>query len=307
MAAVEAVNEGTFDETPVTPVDPIDPVASDIVLRGNSISLNGQIDVNFYLDIPDELFDAEIYATLDGKRVDFIEGQYGTMVSKKLPAKEMNTKVTLKLYAADGTPLTFKNGSADVTEHRYSVQDYLTYVISNPATYGDELVNLCKAMSDYGAYTQRELGFDVENAKDIYLADEIANVTCEGYGYGFTPNTENISFLGASVVTESETAIRVYFALSGEGFTATVDGEPAAIQTNERGAFVEIANISAKNLGDPHTIAITNGSETVTITNCSAYSYVQSVLGYAGASDSLKLAAKALKLYGDLAAEYFNK
>ena len=307
IAGVQSINDGSFDdETPVTPVDP-EPTDSDIVLRGNSISLNGQIDVNFYLDISDELFDDGVYATIDGVKVDFTEGQYGTMVSKKLPAKEMNTKVTLKLYAADGTPLTFKSGSSTVTESRYSVQDYLTYVISHPDTCGDELVKLCKAMSDYGAYTQLTLGFDVENAKDIYLADEIAAVTCEGYGYEFTPNTENISFLGASVVTESETAIRAYFSLKGEGFTATVDGEPAAIQTNERGTFVEIANISAKNLGDAHTIVVTNGDETVTISNCSAYSYVQSVLNYAGASDSLKLAVKALKLYGDLAAEYFNK
>ncbi len=308
IAGVQSINEGSFDdETPVTPVDPVDPVESDIVLRGNSISLNGQIDVNFYLDISDELFDDGVYATIDGVKVDFTEGQYGTMVSKKLPAKEMNTKVTLKLYAADGTPLTFKSGSSTVSESRYSVQDYLTYVIAHPETYGEDLVKLCKAMSDYGSYTQRELGFDVENAKNIYLADEIANITCEGYGYEFTPNTANISFLGASVVTESETAIRVYFSLKGEGFTATVDGEPAAIQTNERGTFVEIANISAKNLCDPHTIVVTNGNETVTISNCSAYSYVQSVLNYAGASDSLKLAVKALKLYGDLAAEYFNK
>ncbi|MBQ6432307.1 MAG: endonuclease [Oscillospiraceae bacterium] len=308
LAGVQSINEGTFgDETPVTPVDPVDPVESDIVLLGNTISLNGQIDVNFYLDIPDELFDDGVYATIDGVRVDFTEGTYGTMVSKKLPAKEMNTKVTLKLYAADGTPLTFKNGSATVTENRYSVQDYLTYVIGHPETYAADLVKLCKAMSDYGSYTQQTLGFDVENAKAIYLADEIANVTCDGYAYSYTANTEHISFLGASVVTESETAIRVYFTLNGEGFTATVDGEPAAIQTNERGTFVEIANISAKNLGDPHTIAVTNGSETVTISNCSAYSYVQSVLSYAGASDSLKLAVKALKLYGDLAAEYFNK
>ncbi len=307
IAGVQSINEGTFDETPVDPVDPIDPVESDIVLRGNSISLNGQIDVNFYVDVPADLLDAGVYATLDGVRADFTEGTYGTMVSKKLPAKEMNTKVTMKLYAADGTPLTFLNGGAAVTEHSYSVQDYLTYVIGNPATYGEELVKLCKAMSDYGSYTQLALDFDVENAKAIYLADEIAAVTCTGCDYSFTPNTEHISFLGASVVTESETAIRVYFALSGEGFTATVDGEPAAIQTNERGTFVEIANISAKNLGDTHTISITNGSETVTVSDYSAYSYVQSVLSYAGASDSLKLAVKALKLYGDLAAAYFNK
>ena len=287
---------------------PIIPIVQRIKLTEHSISLGGKIGVNFYLEIPSQLLSNGTYITLNGEPVTPVKTANGKyVVSKALPAKEMNDEVRFEVHNKSGAVISFLRSGTSVNVDVYSVQRYLQEVIASEADYDALLVELCKALSDYGSCTQKVLNYKVEDAQALYFPEEIAAVSADEYGCSYSPATGSIRFFGGSLLTKSETTLRLYFQLSGDlnEFSATIDGAEAQLTDAGNGyAYVQLENISAKNLADGHSFTVSHGAESVTVEGYSAYSYVRQVLRTPN-SESLLTAAKALKRYGDLAAAYF--
>ena len=291
------------DELPIVPIESLPKII------GYSISLKGQIDVNFYLTIPYTLFKTGTF-TLNGEKVTPVPCDKGYQLTLALPAKEMNREVVLKAFRANGSQIQITENGKNVWQCVYSVQQYLGQVIQNPGDlYAPSLVELCQAMSDYGSYTQKFFGYDVEHAVDPYFPEEVEALTVSGCELDIGEGTESIGFYGCSLLTRSETALRLYFRIKGEleEFGASIDGVETEVHDAGKGyLYIELDNISAKDLANVHSFTVTKGDESLTVGNCSAYSYVQRVLE-SEKEDSLKMAAKALKRYGDLAKTYFEQ
>ena len=125
------------------------------------------------------------------------------------------------------------------------------------------------------------------------------------FAHAVSGSEEKLAFAGASLILEAETTLRIFFRLTNDAdiasYTFTVDG--AEVTPVLRGGlyYVELKNISAKELDGAHTI--TAGNITLTY---SALSYVYNVLNKADTLNPLLVeASKALYLYNQAANAYF--
>ena len=312
VRAVRALNNGTAEitnggnDTPVIPIGT--PMAT---LTGNSLTLEGQIGVNFYVNVPTTLVNNGYYFTVNGEKatLEKAEGANNYRVTKRVAAKEMNDAVELKLFNKNGVQKDFYYGSPEFTVDSvtYSVQDYLKD--ANSYTSDAKLLTLCAAMNAYGSYAQTYFKYGTGAAVDSKLAAQIAAISigANEYNYSYTDDTANITYYGKSVVTESETAIRFYFILNGDidDYDVTVNGEAGSFIKAGAYYYVEVSNIAAKDLGKGNTVTVTYGAQTLTIEGFSVYTYVKEQQN--SSDPDLAMAVKALKYYGDCAAEYFKE
>ena len=296
---------------------------SEATVRGVSLTLNGTINANAYITIPDALVEAGLWAELDGSaaKIELSDklssGAYRFTVERA--AKNMNTQTAIRLLDETGSPIKLVNESGTEYEadtFRFCVQDYLQTVIRNPGRFDAKLVALCKAMSDYGHYAQIALKFENENGKiwpEVYhTAEDFAAVHPTDASSTEVKGT-GVSYYGASVILRSETRIRAYFRIEGDaaGAKATVDGSPAELRHYGSGSYyyVDVADIHAKDLGQIHTICVQLGDNSATLSNYSAYSYAARVLNRAAADQAdadLANAVRALWRYGQAAETYFQ-
>ena len=153
---------------------------------GCSLSLEGDIAINYYLVLPDEIFDdPEAYVTLNDSKLliadaPSVEQNGITMYEFKyrVAAKEMGKDVVLHAYSgADQLlPLLRYSTGKDLTEtgYHYTVQRYIQLAIKSGGN--ANLIELMKAMSDYGSKAQVHFNYEVDNAAEIYYPEAIANV-----------------------------------------------------------------------------------------------------------------------------------
>ena len=160
---------------------------------------------------------------------------------------------------------------------------------ANAVLINESLKNLTESMSNYGSAAEAYFGNGT-------VAEQ--TVTDDLSGYAFTVGTmpeEGISYYGSSLILDSETTIRHYFKLADvtniDDFDFTV-GDILVTPVEKQGYYyIDIKNVSAEKLGISFDVSI-NGAEV--ITNYSALSYANKVLGSDSADDNLKNLVKAL-------------
>ena len=294
---------------------------------GNSLSLRGNIGVNFYLTLPAALTaDADAYVTLNGEKYLLKDAEHGGIADDPngdyykftwaVPAKRMNDPVTIQVFTGKDIPyLLIDRNGADYTDgYSYSVAAYLKQVQAQSES--GALRELVDAMSDYGSFAQTFFQYDTASAAPVTSA--IASVTADNFA-AYEPQiaqTENagISYVGSNLTLESETTLRHFFKLeSGHSvseYAFTVDGESVTPVSRPEGYCVEIPDIVAKNLGKSYAVTVsrTSGGDAVTITNYSALSYGYRALNSSSdeATEALLNLVKALYLYNRKADAYFT-
>ena len=183
-------------------------------------------------------------------------------------AKELDDKVTVQIFDAEGNALGFRVGNEVVTEFGFSVKDYFKIA---PAKAAD----LMKALGEYGDYAKyffenRNGTTSLNNVTPTIDAAAIAKYAAvieTDYGYnGAVP-------AGASLVLESGTTLKVFFSGNDSDVTFTVDGAPATVTAENGQTVVLIEDIAAKDLDKNHVITASNstGSSSITV---SALTYV---------------------------------
>ena len=303
------------------------PKGAPVDLYGASVSLKGDIALNFFLIPTEELLaDADAYVTLTAEGGTpntylFKDASTRTVSGKKLyqfsialNAKQMTDKVTVAVYSGDGTAHPIHRMSEDVTEDTFAfaIQDYIQKTI---AVYGNDtgkakLVKMVKAMSDYGSLAQARFAYKTEERAEVQAdLDAVTAETLASYAI-VKPSETAAGVASCSLVLNSETAIRLYIKMAeGEEISSRsikVNGVAQTPVNTEKGWMVEIPNISAKDLDKLYEMKIADGEGATYTVKFSALSYAYGVLTTEGQSAEQVALVKGLYLYNQAANEYFG-
>ena len=251
--------------------------ANDIIVYGQSASLDGTIGFNIYVSADDSYEWDKTVNGVQGEKM--ANGLY--KFTYQVAAKDMDEKINFTV-----------NDKIDVT---VSVSDYLAVLSISD---NESLKNLADSMSVYG-----------DAAKAYFSGEAVAEqtVTDDLSVYDFTVGTmpEGISYYGSSLILESETTVRHYFKLDTgydiNSFKFYVDSDEVTPAAKQDYYYIDIENIGADKLSTAHTVKIGND---VVISNYSALSYAKTVLDNYTADDNLKNLVKALYIYNRAAVRY---
>lgn len=288
----------------------------DMGFSAHSLTLNGDIGVNFYLELNDTIkqdTSAVLEFSINGKEVSSvkvseaikngsIEVKDTTGVSHacykfscNINAKQMTDTIQATLKTASGT-----------WKEEYSVQKY-----ADEAKNGDneKLTSIVNAMLTYGAYAQKLFGYRTDTLAGGTLPS-LPTVTVDelsSYAYKKSGSEENLMLDGSSLLLKDKTTIRIYYQLKSgniSDYTFYVDGQVVTpTKSGNAGLYyVEVKDIAAQDLGVVHTFRV--GS--LSVTNFSALSYVKAVFEYDKSTEDNKNAMTALYLYYQAAKKYFE-
>lgn len=268
-------------------------------LDGYSLSLDGNIGVNFFMELDKSVIADETaymkFRLPNGKtsvvlvgdaKQQTVSGTTYYVFSCEVAAKEMNETITAQIITSD------KKGEI----YEYSVADYIQYIRDNPTEFDEKTLSLVNAMAGYGDYAKAYFNnenLDANTEMDAVTADTLASFDKQISG----DLPEGITYYGSSLLLESNTTMRHYFKVA-EGTDVS-----ALSFSGSKGNYyyIDIPNISAEKLG---TI------QNVTIGNCtisySPMSYAYAVLSSKNTSESLKNLVKSLYLYEQAAEAYKN-
>lgn len=289
---------------------------------GCSISLKGNIALNFYVIPSEELIaDLDAYVMLGETKLLFSEATTRTVgedtlyqFTLSLHAKQMNDVVTLRVYDGEDNLVALYRHSndEDVTEtgYSYSVQNYIQTVRETSSD--QKLIALVNAMSDYGSLAQAQFGYNADSR--VAVQADLNGVTAadvESFQAVKTEGTATgVSYYGTSLLLQSETVMRIYFTLDeGEigDYTFKLGSKKVTPVQSDGKWYVEIANISAKDLDKTYTLTVSSAEGKIVTVKASALSYAYTVLN--GGSDEASLIdlVKGLYLYNQAANAYFGK
>lgn len=285
-------------------------------LYGNSLTLDGDIGLNFYVILPDSLAaDSGAYALVNGSKrmvssatVSEVSGKTLYKFSCKVASPAMGVRISFRLYDGNGQIVKLMKGSQDITDtYSYSIADYCA---AASQTNNSKLKPLVEAMANYGHYSQLHFGTGVPVAAPAGFSMAAANLTAlSAYAPQVTGSVPGMTYLGSSVVLESETTIKHYFTLDAgsraSDYAVTVDGVTAQLEVSGNTCVVRIPNVTAPRLGVAHRIVVAKGSSSIVIDNYSAFSYAYMAVN-SNSSEALKNTVRALYCYGIAAKNYFG-
>ena len=280
-------------------------------LVGYSLSLDGDIGVNFYMELADEIANSQtaymqftIPAGSDTvkKTVPVKEAGSGTANGKtyhvfkcNVSAKDMAS--TIKAQIIDGN----KKG----TEYKYSVKDYADYLLEHNEV--EEYANaatLVKKLLNYGAASQTYFGI-AGTAVNAGLSDTdkvIDNVKIpEKFKYveGNAELPAGVTFAGATLSLKSETTLSLYFEGLPDNTTFACGDKEVEPEKNGSYVVARIRGIKAKELQNDFTLTFTGGS-----VKYKAMTYCYNVLNGGSDDAALKNVCRALYLYAQAAKAY---
>ncbi|MBP8593681.1 MAG: leucine-rich repeat domain-containing protein [Ruminococcus sp.] len=279
-------------------------------LYGHSITLDGSIGVNFFVELTDELLASEnaqmVFTVPNGSKTDtqtllvkdvIAESSNKVVIGSKtyykfkcsVSAKDMASEITAQLV----------DGEKSGTEYTYSVKEYADYLLSH--TEVEEYENaapLVKAMLNYGAASQRYFneGAVIGEVEDMTVVT-VPN-TFE-FDEASTALPEGVTFEGATLSLKSETTLSLYFKGLPADTKFTCDGK--TVETAKNGEYVvaRIRGIKASELENDFTVSFKGESMTY---NAMAYCY--NVLNGGTHDEDLQNVCKALYLYAQAAINY---
>ncbi len=280
-------------------------------VKGYTISLGGNIAVNYYMVLSDEVIadeNAEMVFTVPSGGSTYevripvssvtpdSNGYY--MFTCEVAAKEMASVIKAQIVTSDN--------ESDVFE--YTVKQYAEYILEMAAKADPDgaidyssyvkAAPLVKAMLNYGANAQVYFNHNTDNLANATL-DEAEkklpeSVSLDHWKHSVSGEQEGVSLYGAALSLKSETAIKLYFAVDSDvdvnSFDVTVNGEAYTLKKNGTLYELKIADILAHCLGDMFEVKV--GSLTV---NYGVFSYGCTVME--GDNANLKDVIKALTVY----------
>ena len=287
-------------------------------LRKVSVSLKGNIAVNYYMLLSEEVL-ADDTAYMYFKLVD---GELTIPVGEGIPMELDGETYYVYTCAVDAKEMTdnivsqFFYGNNVTREHTYNVQTYGKHIL---AAYDDQATrDLITAMLNYGAASQLHFGYNTDKlANDVrddkgnalIAAPDYSDVTIAGFNAVAGQGTDLAKFYSASLILKSETTVRFFFQVdSAASFTASYNGQELTVGKRSGLYYVDVVGISAKDLDEDVTIAINDGTNSTEV-SFNPMSYCQGVLNdTTGAfSNEMKDLVRALYLYNQAANVYFKE
>lgn len=276
-------------------------------LEGASISLGGNIAVNFHMTLSDTILKDEsakvVFTLPDNTKQTFYVKDAGVteagyyIFTCEVNAIQMSNTIKAQVLATDYESGVFS----------YSVVEYAEYLLKEAESGNAEYLEsapLVKAMLNYGANSQLYFEYETDNLANKILSDEdkvLSDVNLSAYRPVTSGAEAGIRHHGSSLTLKSETVINVYFIIEDEEnipefYVNGVATTPVKVDNLYR---IRIEDIPAQNLDNEYVVTV--GGLTV---KYSALSYGYSAM-YTK-NEVLKNVARALYAYNQAAETYLN-
>ena len=286
-------------------------IGSGVHLYGYSLSLAGDIGVNFWFKIAEQYLNDNNYIkfTVNGEE-QIVKVSEANATSNSdyvsfrcsVVAKEMTDVITAQFYLADDTAV----GSA----YTYSVREYAEYVLTHQ--YSSNAKSLVKAMLNYGACSQKHFGYNVNSLPNSSLDDDeskvnIANPDSIVFG---SYETGYLAPARVSLVLNSTVTLKMYFNKSDAEGKAFKIGN-TALKTVEYGSYivVYVENITALQITSTISFDVYENNSKLGSVQYIPAKYCKLVLGMPNdevITDDLKRAVSSLYLFSQAAKTYSN-
>lgn len=289
----------------------------EVSLYGRSITLKDNIDVNYYMEMSDSVFEHDAY--LEFK----IGGQTYKLNASDAAEVNENGKTLYKFSCPVNaaqmsdtieTRIVIDNKTEE--EYSYSVKEYATELLSKSNEYPEETIKLVKALLNYGTAAQTFFKYNTGKPANAGLSDTdkaVAAADFEEYKAVIKTDSANsqsngLTYYGSSLICKSEMTVRHYFMVN-EGCDinnykfsyVNADGNEVSLTPKKAsdGVYcVDINGIMARNLNSNYACKVTRKNK-----NCifeldyGPFSYSQKVIDSGNSSNELKNLVNALYWY----------
>ena len=288
-----------------------------VSLYGRSITLKDNIDVNYYLEISDSVFESDAY----------LEFKIGDQTYKLnvCDAAEVNEngktlyKFSCPVNAAQmsdtiETRIVIDNKTEE--EYSYSVKEYATELLSKSNEYPAETIKLVKALLNYGTAAQNFFKYNTGKPANAILSDTdkiVAAADFAAYKAVIKTDSANsqsngLTYYGSSLICKSEMTVRHYFMVN-EGCDINnykfsyvkADGNEVSLTPKKAsdGVYcVDINGIMARNLNSNYACKVTEKNKACIFElDYGPFSYSQKVINSGNSSAELKNLVNALYWY----------
>ncbi len=300
------------------------PVLEEPAFMTQSLVLEGQIGVNFFVRLPQ---DARYTYTGVDFTIDNTDGADTSVAFS--PDMDTNsngyyrfTYYVRSIEMADTITATLKyteNGEDKTLEKTYSVKEYFATFDEYENQFDEKTKNLIKAVADFGHYVQAFLnttrtwtiGVDyteMDKFYTTYTAEDIEAAQTALAAYNVVKQqTADIEKITYTLVLDSSTELRVYFKPANGytgSFSFTVNGAAAEGVLQADGRYmVSIKDIAAHHLSTVYTVSAhtTAGESSIEL---AALSYVNAMITSYASNELAVKAAVAIWRYSKYTDEY---
>ncbi len=298
-------------------------------LTGHSLSLNGNIAVNFYMELSEEVVSNEnaymhftLPTQLDGtaKTVKVKVSEADTAVIDEKTYYVFTCEVSAKEMTGEIKAQMFADANNAGEEYTYTVKRYADYILSHTDTYGDKVTALVKAMLNYGAYSQIVFDYNADKLANAFLLEEektLAEITPDANWKAVISSTDggsDLASFGATLVLKSQTALNVYVKLKEnltlDDVTFYIDDvkvDKAALVKNGEYYVLTVSGIKASSLDETHIFKVENENKNIVLTY-GPMSYCYTVLNGSNETyeETLKNVVSALYYFNQAANNYVD-
>ena len=289
----------------------------EVSLYGRSLTLKDNIDVNYYMEMSDSVFEHDAY--LEFK----IGGQTYKLNASDAAEVNENGKTLYKFSCPVNaaqmsdtieTRIVIDNKTEE--EYSYSVKEYATELLSKSNEYPAETIKLVKALLNYGTAVQNFFKYNSDKPANDGLSDTdkaVAAADFEEYKAVIKTDSENgqsngLTYYGSSLICKSEMTVRHYFMVN-EGCDinnykfsyVNADGNEVSLTPKKAsdGVYcVDINGIMARNLNSNYACKVTGKNKACIFElDYGPFSYSQKVINSGNSSDELKNLVNALYWY----------
>ena len=289
----------------------------DVSLYGRSITLKDNIDVNYYMEMSDSVFEHDAY--LEFK----IGGQTYKLNASDAAEVNENGKTLYKFSCPVNaaqmsdtieTRIVIDNKTEE--EYSYSVKEYATELLSKSNEYPEETIKLVKALLNYGTAAQNFFKYNTDKPANAGLSDTdkaVAAADFEEYKAVIKTDSANsqsngLTYYGSSLICKSEMTVRHYFMVN-EGCDinnykfsyVNADGNEVSLTPKKAsdGVYcVDINGIMARNLNSNYACKVTGKNKACIFElDYGPFSYSQKVINSGNSSEELKNLVNALYWY----------
>ena len=288
-----------------------------VSLYGRSITLKDNIDVNYYMEMSDSVFEHDAY--LEFK----IGGQTYKLNASDAAEVNENGKTLYKFSCPVNaaqmsdtieTRIVIDNKTEE--EYLYSVKEYATELLSKSNEYPEETIKLVKALLNYGTAAQSFFKYNTGKPANAGLSDTDKAVAAADFAaYKAVIKTDSansqsngLTYYGSSLICKSEMTVRHYFMVN-EGCDinnykfsyVNAYGNEVSLTPKKAsdGVYcVDINGIMARNLNCNYACKVIEKNKGCILElDYGPFSYSQKVINSGNSSNELKNLVNALYWY----------
>lgn len=288
-----------------------------VSLYGRSITLKDNIDVNYYMEMSDSVFEHDAYLEfkiggqtykLNASDVAEVNENGKTLYKFSCPVNAAQMSDTIE------TRIVIDNKTEE--EYLYSVKEYATELLSKSNEYPEETIKLVKALLNYGTAAQSFFKYNTGKPANAGLSDTDKAVAAADFAaYKAVIKTDSansqsngLTYYGSSLICKSEMTVRHYFMVN-EGCDinnykfsyVNADGNEVSLTPKKAsdGVYcVDINGIMARNLNCNYACKVIEKNKGCILElDYGPFSYSQKVIDSGNSSEELKNLVNALYWY----------